>query len=134
MKEDVLNAYFLRADSKSPYKGYIGSIENTLEALQGYVDGDIETVKLAPDIVAILNEDGKFLELPINRALIDNEGHVLDILVGNVLVVRVLGEEFVSIREEDLPIIEQHLLPVRLGTNGRGEVIAIEELPEWGGS
>lgn len=130
MKEDVLNAYFLRVDLKTPYKGYLGTIENTLEALQGYVDGDIETVKLAPDIVAILNEDGKFFELPLNRALIDNEGRVLDILAGNVLVVRVQGEEFVSIQESDIPTIEKYLRPVKSGDWGLLSAIK-ETLPEW---
>ena len=39
--------------------GRMIEIENTLEALQGFVDGYIETVYICEDLVVICNEEGR---------------------------------------------------------------------------
>lgn len=74
-------------------------IEPGLESLQAAVDGPIQAVYPYEDPVALIcNEEGKFLGLPLNRALRDDTGEIYDIIAGNFLITG-LGEESFS----DLP-------------------------------
>ena len=67
-------------------------IENSLGALQTFVGGYIETVKLATDLVIICNEEGRLIGLPFNCDVLgcgfvgpiifastDGEGNFVDI-------------------------------------------------------
>lgn len=67
------------------------TINNTLEALQGLVEGYLEAVSLSPTACIIVNEEGKLLGLTPNRKL----NH--DILVGNIIIVGTEGPEIVSL-------------------------------------
>lgn len=44
-------------------------IDNTLEALQGIVGGNIEVITVATDCVLICNEEGRLLGLPENSRI-----------------------------------------------------------------
>ena len=55
-------------------------VNNTLEAKQKLVGGNIEVVPLRDTVVLICNEEGKFIALPPNRALKSADGKVQDIL------------------------------------------------------
>lgn len=66
-------------------------IENSLEALQEYVGGYIETVTLASDVCVICNEEGRIRNLP-HCCTIAN----LD-FVGNILLVGTDGDEFCDV-------------------------------------
>ena len=58
-------------------------IEDTLEAMQSLVEGDIEEYMPFEDEVAIIcNDEGKLLNLPPNRALRDCNGAIYDIVAG----------------------------------------------------
>ena len=62
--EKKINAYMLRLnDAGMPCKGYIGEIENSLEAKQKYVKGLIQVVSLNSQIDIICNDEPKQLEL-----------------------------------------------------------------------
>lgn len=61
---------------------------NTLEALQGLVEGYIECVQLHTDVVLICNEEGFLLGLPDNVQLLGMR------LVGSIVLCGVDGEEF----------------------------------------
>ena len=64
-----------------------------LEALQAAVGGDIQAVYPYDDPVALIcNEEGKYMGLPLNRALRDDEGNIYDIIAGNFFLCG-LGEE-----------------------------------------
>lgn len=132
MKEASINAYFCRVSELSPYKGNMGVIENSLKVLQNYVGGDIQVVGLTQGLVIICNDDGKILGLPVNRAITDGAERVYDVVVGNALIVRTAGEEFASITEADIPIIEKYFPPVRLYGNFV-EFLETESLPEMEG-
>ena len=111
---EMINAYFLRCAPGRQYKGYMGQIENTLKAHQAYVGGLIQAVHMTPEIIVICNDDGKLQHLPLNRALLGDNSQVLDYFVGNILCVRRNEDEFASIIEpEDIPIIEQRLIPLK---------------------
>lgn len=69
----------------------IVQIENTLEAFQQAVGGYIETVTIASDAVIICDEEGRLKDKATNCSVMGVD------FVGTILVVRVMGEEFVSI-------------------------------------
>ena len=89
-----------------------------MEAEQAYVNynkphGLIAVVSITDEIDVICNDEGKLRNFPINRFLISDDGVVLDMLVGNIMCVRHNSEgEFTSIKEDDIPIIESHLIPL----------------------
>lgn len=69
-------------------------VDNTLEALQKVVGGYIETCTICTDTVAIINEEGRLLGLPINEHL--------RFFVGDALIVGVDGDEFASLTDQQI--------------------------------
>ena len=97
-------------------------IEPGLRSLQAAVDGSYED-----PVALICNEEGKFLGLPLNRALRDDTGEIYDIIAGNFLITG-LGEEDFSDLSPDLmeKYKEQFLAPesfVRIG----GKILAVKQ-------
>lgn len=85
-------------------------IENTLEALQARVGGDIEAVHLNDDLVAICNEDGKLEELPPVALLVSPDGGIAyDALCGPVVVCRAEDDEFAGIQPGDEKLMRRSL-------------------------
>lgn len=74
-------------------------IENTLKALQKVVGGYIETMTLSTDHVLIVNEEGKIHGLSPNKYL---HG-----IVGDALLVRVSGDEFSSMADEEVEALQR---------------------------
>lgn len=120
MKQEKIQAYLLRVNKLSGvvYKGYLAEVDNTLEAEQRYVNYDephglITVLSITDEIDVIANDEGKLKNYPINRFVVDDMGGVYDMLVGNLMCVRHNSEgEFTSIREEDISVIESHLIPL----------------------
>ena len=133
---EKINAYFLRCNHGKTYKGYVSQIEDTLEAYQAYVCGTIQVVHITPALIAICNDEGKLLEFPLNRAWMDvDNSQVIDFFVGDILLIRSNGEEFASIEPEDIPIIEQRLIPLK-SVSKVGDHVAFlmypaDFCPEW---
>ena len=68
-------------------KPIVQDIDAGLEYMQKIVGGSIEAVYPFADSVALIcNEEGKLLNLPLNRALRDDEGNVYDIISGTFFV------------------------------------------------
>ena len=64
-------------------KPIVQDIDVGLESMQKIVGGLIEAVYPFDEPVALIaNEEGKLLNLPLNRALRDDEGNVYDIISG----------------------------------------------------
>ena len=64
-------------------KPVVRNINSGLEAMQKIVGGSIEAVYPFHEPVALIcNEEGKLLNLPLNRALRDGDGAVYDIIFG----------------------------------------------------
>lgn len=120
MKQEKIQAYLLRVNKLSGvvYKGYLAEVDNTLEAEQRYVNYDephglITVLSITDEIDVIANDEGKLKNYPINRFVVDDMGGVYDMLVGNLMCVRHNSEgESTSIREEDIPVIEKHLVAI----------------------
>ena len=70
-------------------------IDNTLEALQNEVGGDIEAVTIASDAVIICNEEGRLRGLPYNCRFVGMT------FVGTFLVVGRDKDEFCDVPEAD---------------------------------
>lgn len=73
----------------------IHRVSNSLGSLQALVEGDIEIISIARDLVIICNEEGKCLDLKPTMKLFG------DILVGNVFLCRVDDEGFVSLPDPE---------------------------------
>lgn len=74
-----------------------------LEDLQHAVGGDIEVVYPFEERVGlIVNEEGKLIGLPLNRALRDENGEVYDIIAGAFLVAGLTEDNFGSLTEEQI--------------------------------
>lgn len=74
-------------------------VEPTLENLQKIVGGYIETVRTwIPDIVMIVNEEGKMKDKPLNSKA-SSLINTYDCIVGDVVLVQEWDEEFVGISE-----------------------------------
>lgn len=129
---EKINAYMLRLnDAGMPCKGYIGEIENSLEAKQKYVKGLIQVVSLNSQIDIICNDEGKLIGLEPNRAFMDGED-ILDIFVGDILACCHDAEgNFTSIKEEDIPIIESMLLPIRIVVGNTVFLAGTDTLDEY---
>ena len=69
------------------------NVSNSLEALQKNVEGYIETVTIAQDLVIICNEEGRIREMPYNCTICGVD------FVGPILMVGRKGTEFA-----DLPV------------------------------
>ena len=68
-------------------KPIVQDINSGLESMQKMVGGSIEVVYPFDEPVALIcNEEGKLLNLPLNRALQDDAGNVYDIISGTFFV------------------------------------------------
>ncbi|KGJ52480.1 hypothetical protein CIAN88_14615 [[Clostridium] innocuum] len=76
-------------------------IGSDLDDLREAVDGDIEcTYPFEDEVGIILNECGKLLGLPLNRAMRTDDGEVYDIYAGSFLVVGLTEDNFGSLSPE----------------------------------
>ena len=76
-------------------------IDNDLKALQQAVGGSIGASYPFEDPVAIVyNDDGKLMGLPLNRALLDEDGLMYDVIAGTFLVVGLGEKDFASLTPE----------------------------------
>ena len=74
-------------------KARITEMDLSLENMQKTVGGMIQEVYPYEDMVALVcNDEGKLMNLPLNRALMDENGDVYDIVAGTFFVCG-LGEE-----------------------------------------
>ena len=75
---------------------YRKTIPNTLEAFQDIVGGYIEVVPLPGNLRMIVNEEGKLLSLPKNKAATELY-QISDYIAGTAIITATRGEDFVSL-------------------------------------
>lgn len=79
-----------------------------LHSLQQAVDGTIAaTYPFRDPVAVILNDDGKLIGLPLNRALRDEHGQTYDVIAGTFLVAGMGEEDFCSLTPEQLETYEK---------------------------
>ncbi len=78
-------------------------IPDTLEAMRDIVGGDIEAAYPFQEPVAVVcNANGKFLDLPYNRPLMDESGLPYDIVCGTFFLAGVGAKDFVSLTDNQI--------------------------------
>lgn len=86
-------------------KPMVQNIDDGLEAMQKIVGGTIQaTYPFEEPIALICNDEGKFLNLPLNRAMRDSAGCVYDIVAGTFFLCAAPADSdsFASLTEEQI--------------------------------
>ena len=86
-------------------KPTVQNIDDGLEAMQKIVGGTIQAIYPVEEPIALIcNDEGKFLNLPLNRALRDNAGCVYDIVAGTFFLCAAPTDKdnFASLTEEQV--------------------------------
>ena len=76
-------------------------IPNELKVLQDLVGGYIETLKIADNVVMIINEEGKLLDLAPNFFV----GAIADVILGPVVICEEDGEDFALLSDHNVELI-----------------------------
>lgn len=80
---------------------YVKFIEPGYRALQEEVDGTIQgTYPFADPVGIICNDDGKWMGMPLNRALRDDEGKVYDIVAGTFVIAGLTEDAYGSLDDD----------------------------------
>ena len=84
-------------------KPMVQNIDGGLDAMQEIVGGTIQAIYPFEEAIALIcNDEGKFLNLPLNRALRDITGYVYDIVAGTFFLCAAPpdSDNFASLTEE----------------------------------
>ena len=82
-------------------KAVVKAIDGSLEGMQKTVGGYIEAIALDDQSTCLVcNENGKIDNLPLNRALVDENNRVVDIIAGTFFVCGTDEEDFASLDDE----------------------------------
>ena len=108
---------------KEPYEA---RIENRIGTLQSIVKGHIEMIEMESDVDLIVNDEGKFLNLPFNRYITGN------MLVGTIIVTGIKNGERISLSPEHMEKYKkyfalrnhQHLVEYFKTTYGKSDKLA----------
>ena len=115
-------------------KPYVKEIDSGVESLQREVDGDIKaTYPSETDPVAyICNEESKLEGLPLNRAIRNDDGEIIDIVAGTFIVVGLGESNFCSLNDAMLKKYMEKLKnpEMILRINGKIHVLPIPEAPK----
>ena len=109
-------------------------IEDSLEAMQDLVEGNIEEYMPYDDEVAIIcNEEGKMNRLPLNRAIYSNNKEMIDIICGKFFIAYapLESENFLSMPKDLMEKYkEEFKLPERFSKDYTGNIIAEKYKPK----
>ena len=79
----------------------IEAVDLSLENMQKLVGGLIQVIyPFEDDACLVCNDEGKIKRLPLNRALIDENGDIYDIIAGTFFICRQDGENLVGLTDE----------------------------------
>lgn len=79
----------------------MATIGSDLKSMQEAVGGSIQEACFFDDPVSLVcNEEGKLSGLPLNRAIRDAKGEVVDIIAGTFFICGAEGEDFSSLPKE----------------------------------
>lgn len=88
-------------------KPFVQNIDDTLTSMQQIVGGTIQAVYPFEEPVALIcNDEGKLLNLPLNRALRDSNGAIYDIVAGTFFLcaASVDSDRFECLTDEQVQI------------------------------
>lgn len=81
---------------------YLKEIGNDLASMQEEVEGYIEIIYPFEDqyVGLVCNEEGKLNGLPLNRAIIDKDGEIIDVIAGKAFICDCSEDELQSLNPE----------------------------------
>ena len=112
---------------------YVKEISLELESLQMEVGGDIESIAPFNDSVElVMNAEGKYKGLPLNRGVYDGKGRLCDVIAGTFLVVGVTEDDFGALTQEQVSkYMEKYKMPeVFAHLNGKLVAVPAGKPPE----
>ena len=111
---------------KRPYEA---ELEHDLKSMRRCVGGDIEAVYEpgGRGAALICNDEGKLLNLPLNRALRDEEGEIYDIIAGTFFVCGAPpdSESFASLTDEQVDYWLKRFAKPEFFVRVNGKVICV---------
>ena len=112
-------------------KPMVQDIGSDLESMQKIVGGSIEAVYPFADSVALIcNEEGKLLNLPLNRALRDDDGEVYDIISGTFFLCAAPpdSEHFESLTDQQVKTYMERFAMPEMFLNVGGDLFVLPYL------
>ena len=81
---------------------YLKEIGNDLASMQEEVEGYIEIIYPFEDqyVGLVCNEEGKLNGLPLNRAILDKDGEIIDVIAGKAFICDCSEDELQSLNPE----------------------------------
>lgn len=96
-----------------PCLPYMTTITDSLEEIYKLVHQPIQVVHLTDEIDLVCCDEGKLIGLPPNRAWVDDDKQVLDVIVGDFFLCRHKNSEFTDIKKSDLELALGYLVPIK---------------------
>ena len=91
---------------------YVKELDGSLESMQKLVGGTIQAIYPFDDaeVALICNDDGKLMRFPLNRALFDEKGNIVDIIAGTFFICSAPSdsENFEGLTEEQIKKYKKH--------------------------
>ena len=107
---------------------YVKEIAPGLHSLQAEVGGDIAASYPFSDPVGLVcNDEGKLLELPLNRALRDEDGKIYDVIAGTFFICGAPpdSESFTSLTDEQVAYWLKRFAKPEFFVNVNGQIICV---------
>lgn len=99
MKSNKIKVVMLEAGKMA----YVTEIGDSLHEMQAIVEGRIEVCyPFDEEVCIVCNDEGKINGLPLNRAIYDCEGNVIDIIAGRAFICDCSGDNLGSLSKEYL--------------------------------
>ena len=112
-------------------KPVVQNIDDTLTSMQQIVGGTIQAVYPFEEPVALIcNDEGKLLNLPLNRALRDSSGAIYDIVAGTFFLCAAPADSdhFESLTDEQVQTyVERFAVPEQFIKNN-GDIFVLPYL------
>ena len=110
-------------------KAYEVELESSLASMQCAVGGFIQAVYEpgGRDATLICNDEGKLLDLPLNRALRDEHGEIYDVIAGTFFICGAPAdsENFTSLTDEQVAYWLRRFAKPEFFVNVNGQIICI---------
>ncbi len=108
----------------------IAEIGNDLKSLQAAVGGYIEAIYPFDDPVALVcNDEGKIMQMPLNRALRGDDGRIYDAIAGPFFICGLGEDNFCSLPKDlQAKYLEKFRWPERFLAVG-GNLVAVQDKP-----
>lgn len=113
---------------ESQKKAVVQNIDGTLKTMQNIVGGTIQVIyPFAEPVALICNDEGKLLDLPMNRALRDENGTIYDIVSGTFFLCAVLpdSDRFESLSDRQAKAYMERFAVPELFLNVGGALLVL---------